>query len=47
MTFDNVDTMIYQPRRSDKDRGQRPRYLSLLGLINTVETDIKSQQLFY
>ena len=42
MTFDKVDTMIYQPRRSEW-----PRWLSLLGLINIVWTDIKSQQLFY
>jgi len=25
MTYDKVDTMIYQPRRSDNYRGQRPR----------------------
>jgi len=47
MTFDRVDTMIYQPRRGDNYRGQRSRWLSLLGLINIVSTDIKSQQLFY
>jgi hypothetical protein len=34
MTFDKVDIMIYQPRRSDNDQGQWPRWLSLLGLIN-------------
>jgi len=32
MTFDKVDKMIYHPRRSDHYRGQRPRWLSLLGL---------------
>jgi len=32
MNFDMVDTMIYKRRRSDNDRGQRPRWLSLLGL---------------
>jgi len=46
MHFDKVDTMIYQPRRSDNYRGKGPRWLSLLGLI-IVSTDIKSQQLFY
>ena len=46
MTFDKVDTMTYQPRRSDNDRGQRPRRISLFGLINIVSTDIKSQQFF-
>jgi len=46
MTFEKVDTMIYPPRRSDNDRGQRPRWLSLLGLINIVSTYIKIQQLF-
>jgi len=46
MTFDKVDTIISQPRRSDNYRGKRPRWLSLLGLINIVSTDIKSQQLF-
>jgi hypothetical protein len=25
ITFDKVDTMVYQPRRSDNYRGQRPR----------------------
>jgi len=35
--------MIYQLRRSDNDRGQQLRWLSLLGLINIVSTDIKSQ----
>jgi len=39
--------MIYQPRRSNNDRGQWLRWLSLLGLINIVSTDIKIQQLFY
>jgi len=47
MTFDKVNTMNYQPRISDNYRGQRPRWLSLLRLINIVLTDIKSQQLFY
>jgi hypothetical protein len=47
MTYDKVDTMIYQPRRSDYYWGQRPRWLSLLGLINNVSTNIKTQQLFY
>jgi len=28
----NDISMIYQPRRSDNYRGQRPRWLSLLGL---------------
>jgi hypothetical protein len=46
MTFDKVDTMTYQPRRNDNDRGQRPRWLSLFGLTNIVSSDIKSQQIF-
>jgi len=47
LTFDKVDTMIYQHRRSDDYPCQCPMWLSLLGLINIVSTDIKSQQLFY
>jgi len=42
MTIDKVDTMIYQPKRSDNDQGKRPRWLSLLELINIVSADIKS-----
>jgi hypothetical protein len=41
-TFDKVHTKIYQPKRSDNDRDQRPWLLSLLGLIDIVQTDIKS-----
>jgi hypothetical protein len=47
MTFDEIDTMIYQPKSSDSCRGQRLKWLSLLGLINIVATHIKSQLLFY
>jgi hypothetical protein len=43
MTFDKVDTMVYQPRRSDNDWGQRQRWLSLFWLINIMSTDIKVQ----
>jgi len=43
MIFDKVDTPVYQPRRNDNYRDQQPRWLSLLGLINIVSTDIKNQ----
>ena len=42
MTFDKVDTMIYQPRRSDNYQGKWPWWLSLLEFINIVSVDIKS-----
>jgi hypothetical protein len=39
MTFNKVDTVIYQPRGSDVHRSQ--------GVDKSVSTEMKSHQLFY
>jgi len=43
----NNNHSLTQARRSDNYQGQRPRWLTLPGLISIVSIDIKRQQLFY